>query len=282
MAIITFWNNNTGKIGQTYSSIAVATQMAIDHNYKTLFLSTKYNDKLAIDAFGANVQVETVKKLVKNKNSMDLESGMEGLAKMAAASRLTAEMIPNYTKVIFKDRLEILSGPRGTGKQEYEKLYDVCKEIINVAKRYYDMVFIDLNNGMKDQTTKDILQMSDIIIFNIEQKMAEIENVTKIREDTEILIPKKTMILMNKYDRDSKYTAKNMSRELGEKKTMLTVPYTALYSEAIQEGSTAEFFISLRSKNFDDTLDNTVFFTNELKRANEAIIYKMQELQMRV
>lgn len=282
MAIITFWNNNTGKTGQTYSAIAVATQMALDHNYKILFLSTKYNDRLAIDAFGANEQAETVKKMVTNKNSMDLESGIEGVAKMANAGRLTAEMIPNYTKVILKDRLEILSGPKGAAKQEYEKLYEICKEIINVSKRYYDLVFIDLNNGMKDQTTKDILQMSDIIIFNVEQKLVEIENITKIKENSEILLPKKTMFLINKYDRESKYTAKNITREVGEKKTILTVPYTALYSEAIQEGLTAEFFIELRSKNFDDTLDNTVFFTNELKRTNEAIIYKMQELQMRI
>ncbi len=110
MAVITFWNNNTGKTGQTYSAIALATQMALDHNYRMLFISTKYDDKLSLDAFGANEQANTVKKLVNNKNSMDLESGIEGVAKMAAASRLTAEMIPNYTKVIFKDRLEILSG----------------------------------------------------------------------------------------------------------------------------------------------------------------------------
>ena len=118
MAIITFWNNNTGKIGQTYSAIAIATQMALDHNYKILFLSTKYNDRLVIDAFGANEQAETVKKMVNNKNSMDLESGIEGVAKMANAGRLTAEMIPNYTKVILKDRLEILSGPKEISKQE--------------------------------------------------------------------------------------------------------------------------------------------------------------------
>ena len=144
------------------------------------------------------------------------------------------------------------------------------------------MVFIDLNNGMKDQTTKEILQMSDIIIFDIEQKRIEIENITNMRENSEILTPKKTLLLMNRYDRESKYTAKNMSRELGEKKVMMTVPYSVLYAEAVQEGVTAEFFIGLRSKNLDDILDDTVFFTNELKRANEAIIYRMQELQMRV
>ena len=282
MAIITFWNNNTGKIGQTYSSLAIATQMALDHNYKILFLSTKKDDKLAIDAFGANEQAKTVKKLVTKGNSMELESGIEGLAKMTSAGRLTAEMIPNYTKVILKDRLEILSGPRGISKQEYEKLYGICKEIINVSKRYYDLVFIDLNNGMKDQTTKEILQMSDIIIFNVEQKLAELENITKIRENSEILLPKKTMILVNKYDRESKYTVKNMTRELREKKLIISVPYAILYSEAVQEGQVAEFFIGLRSKNFDDTSDNTVFFINELRRANEAIIYKMQELQMRI
>ena len=36
MAIVTFWSECKKEIGQTSTAIAVATQMAIEHNYKIL------------------------------------------------------------------------------------------------------------------------------------------------------------------------------------------------------------------------------------------------------
>ena len=50
------------------------------------------------------------------------------------------------------------------------------------------------------------------------------------------------MYLINNYDRKSKYSSKNISREMGEKKEIMTVPYANLFAEAVQEGTAAEFF----------------------------------------
>ncbi len=41
MAIITFWSNAKKPTGQTMSIAAVATSMAIEHNYKILLISTR-------------------------------------------------------------------------------------------------------------------------------------------------------------------------------------------------------------------------------------------------
>ena len=41
MAIVTFWSECKKEIGQTSTAIAVATQMAIEHNYKILLISTE-------------------------------------------------------------------------------------------------------------------------------------------------------------------------------------------------------------------------------------------------
>lgn len=41
MAIITFWSNTKKETGQTMSIAAVATCMAIEHNYKILLVSTR-------------------------------------------------------------------------------------------------------------------------------------------------------------------------------------------------------------------------------------------------
>lgn len=41
MAIITFWSKSKKETGQTMSAVAVATSMAIEHNYKILLISTR-------------------------------------------------------------------------------------------------------------------------------------------------------------------------------------------------------------------------------------------------
>ncbi|MCI8396324.1 MAG: hypothetical protein HFJ52_01150 [Clostridia bacterium] len=282
MVIVTFWNNNTGKIGQTHSALAIASYMGVEHNYKTLLMATKYNDQVAMQAFGANERKKTIGLFTNNKQTMDLESGIEGMSKLATANRLSPEMVPNYTKIVYKNRLEVVTAPKKKMDLDYMKIYRSCEDILNVAKRYYDIIFVDLNNGIEDETTKEILKMSDIVILNIEQKLSEFEKLAELKQEKELFTAKNLIPMINRYDRKSKYSSKNVSRELGEKKEILTIPYSNLFAEAVQEGTVAEFFINTRLKKLEDSNDRTTFFVQEVKRATDALIYKMQELQMRI
>lgn len=284
MTIITFWNNNTGKIGQTYSALAIATHMAIEHNYKILLMSTKYNDQVTMQAFGFSQSVQALNKLTKNKNSMELESGIEGMTKLALSSRLTPEVVPNYTRMVFKDRLEILAAQKSKegGNVDYIRTYSATKNILSVARKYYDIIFVDLNNGFSEAPTREILEMSNIIIINVEQKMSEFDALTELKEKEKLFTPKNSFTLINRYDRESKYTSKNITRYLNEKKEVFTVPYDNLFAEAVQEGTAAEFFLNPRIRKLEDTEDKTAFLISELSRAEQAIVYRMQELQMRI
>ncbi len=281
MAIITLWNDNTGKIGQTYSAIALSAFMAIEHNYKILLMSTKYNDKVTRQAFTPENK-SNFASIFGKKNSIGLESGLEGMNKLVAANRLTPNSIPDYTRIIYKNRLEIVSAPQEKEDVDYDKLYANCWDILTVARRHYDVIILDLNNGLENRTTKEILQISDIIILNIEQKLSELKKLMEIKEDKELFPPNKILTLINNYDRRSKYSSKNITREIGEKKEILTVPYCNLFSEAVQEGYAADFFLNTRLKKLEDSEDRTTFFMKELKRDTDTIIYKMQELQMRI
>ena len=280
MAVITFWNSDTGKTGQTYSALAIATYMAIEHNQKSLFISTKCNDKTSIEAFGINRKKGTIGLITGNKNSIDLESGIEGMSKLAQANRLTPEAITNYTKVIFNNRFELIPSPTDNTieKVDYERIYASCENIINVAKRYYEFVFVDLNSGFDKEPTRNILNKSDIIIINIEQKIVDFENLKKLKKT---FPTNKTMILINKYDRESKYSIKNIKRFLNDKQEIYTIPYYNLYTEAVQEGNVAELFLNPRIRNIKEQDSKEGFFISEIKRALNGIKLKLQELQMR-
>lgn len=277
MAIVTFWNNNTGKIGQTHSALAIASYMAIEHNYKILLISTRYKDETSMHAFGLDKESRSINLFTNNKKSMEMESGIESMSKLALSNRLVPDVIPNYTKMIFRQRLEILSGPTGA---DYDKVYSSCINILSSAKKYYDIVFVDLNNGLNEETTKEILNISDVVIANVEQKATNLDDITKLI-DEKILSKKRTLVLINKYDSESKYTTKNVARYLGERKEALSVPYNILYTEAIEDGTLAEFFLNPRIRKTENSDDRNAFFIKELKRAADAIIYKIQELQLK-
>lgn len=277
MAIVTFWNNNTGKIGQTHSALAIASYMAIEHNYKILLISTRYKDETSMHAFGLDKESRSINLFTNNKKSMEMESGIESMSKLALSNRLVPDVIPNYTKMIFRQRLEILSGPTGA---DYDKVYSSCINILSSAKKYYDIVFVDLNNGLNEETTKEILNISDVVIANVEQKATNLDDITKLI-DEKILSKKRTLVLINKYDSESKYTTKNVARYLGERKEALSVPYNILYTESIEDGTLAEFFLNPRIRKTENSDDRNAFFIKELKRAADAIIYKIQELQLK-
>ena len=71
-----------------------------------------------------------------------------------------------------------------------------------------------------------------------------------------------------------------MSRELKEKRKMIAVPYNTLFFEASSEGTVADFFIKYRT--ITDQTDRNYIFMQETKRACDEILFKLQELQIRV
>lgn len=44
MSIVTFWSDGKEQTGKTLSIAAIATHMAIEHNYRILVISTGYKD----------------------------------------------------------------------------------------------------------------------------------------------------------------------------------------------------------------------------------------------
>ena len=82
MAVITFCSNQIRETGQTMSMAAVATHMAIEHNYKILMIDTANNDKTLEDAFWS----QTKKTIVKQKQ--DIGSGLSGLIRVIDSNSL--------------------------------------------------------------------------------------------------------------------------------------------------------------------------------------------------
>lgn len=278
MSVVTFWNDGREQTGKTLSIAAISTYMAIEHNYRILIISTGYRDDTLNQCFWKEKKVKRNFGLFGPNTNEILEEGIVGLAKVVKSNKLSPENITNYTKIIFKDRLEVLQGFKGE-TSDYDELEKTYPDIINLANSYYDLVFIDLDNEMNSSIREMVLANSDLIVANISQRLTSIDRFMEIRENTPILNSKKTLLLIGKYDKFSKYSIKNITRYMGEKNKVSTIPYNTLFFEACEEAKVPDLFLKIRNV---DEEDINGFFLSEVKRTSENIMYRLQDLAMKM
>ena len=60
----------------------------------------------------------------------------------------------------------------------------------------------------------------------------------------------------------------------------MTVPYNTLFMEASEEAGVPDLFLKISEK--WQTEDVNGFFISEIRRASENIIYRLQDLQMKL
>ena len=195
------------------------------------------------------------------------------------SNKIRPELITNYTKVIFKDRLEVLKSFSGTS-QEYEEAVNYYAEIISAANNFYDLVFVDLDDSVGAEVSNTILKESTIIMATLSQRLSSINDFMELREKNQILNTPKVLLLIGRYDRYSKYTLKNITRYMKERNKISTVPYNTLFFEAAEESSVPDLF--LRFKRLKDEQDRNYLFMQEIKRCSENIMYRLQDLQMKL
>ena len=192
MSVITFVNNRKEETGKTLSLVAIATNMAIENNEKILIISTTNKESKIKSCFFEDTEVKKMRLGIfgQNMSALDTEAGIDGLAKMLRSNKLNPDMITNYTKVVFKDRLEVLLGKnKSESNQNIEEkvqsspieIADEYVEIVKIANQYYDKVFVDLDYNLNQDIREQIIDQSDLIILNSSQNYKSLkELITKI------------------------------------------------------------------------------------------------------
>lgn len=279
MAIVTFKSNELKETGQTLSLAAVATQMAIEHNRKILVVSTNFKDQTLENCFWE--VGKTVNEVLNRdrKAAIGIESGVEGLMRVLASNKTSPEIIKNYSKIILRERLDVLPSPMASQYNDYEDTISKYPEMLKVANRYYDIILVDLSKRMPKSYADEIIAMSDVVVVNMTQRLKSIDEFIELREQDEFYKRKNIILLIGRYDNFSKYNVKNITRYLREKKTVSVTPYNTLFFEACSEGKIVDYFLSL--KNIDES-DRNYLFIKEINNNVTAIINKLQELQMRL
>lgn len=287
MPIVTFWNDERDQTGKTLTAVAVATRMAIERNYKILLISTSFQDPTIKNCFWGDETQKTLKLFGIKSNNIAVENGIEGLIKLIAANKLTPNVITDYTKVIFKERLEIINGflgakevTRETNLKEYEKIQKYYIDLIKVANQYYDMVLVDLDKLIPENLRDEILNISNLNVYVLSQKKSSLDRYLIQRQKNANIGNPKTLPVIGKYIANTKYNSRNVMKYMQERKELNVVPFNILYFEAAEDATVPDLFLRLRS--IKDTSDENYIFMQDVIELMEKIIKKLQELQMKM
>ena len=126
---------------------------------------------------------------------------------------------------------------------------------------------------------ENIIQISDVVVINLTQRLQAIDNFIEAREQDDFYKRNNIMLMIGRYDKHSKYNKKNITRYLKERKPVAVIPYNTLYFEACSEGKIIDFFLNM--KKVDET-DRNYIFAEEANNMESDIIFKLQELQMKL
>ena len=206
MSIITFISEDIKETGQTISISAIATAMAIEHNYKILLFSTEFIDKTLENCFwNSNNRITG---LFTKANVMDVSNGLEGLVRTFASNR--------------------------------------ASQIVEVENQIYDIVLVDLSKKIPKQNKDKVLNISDLVVVNFSQNITSINNFLKLKQNNEFYRKNNVLLNIGRYNPNSKYSNKNVARYLKEKNIPMVVPYNILLSDDCAEGKIIDYFLKVQ------------------------------------
>ena len=269
MSVITFYGNDKIETAQTTSMAGIATYLSIEQNYKILLINTRYNDTSLQECFWE--QSNNI------KPRGDLETGISGLIKAIASNKIAPEIITNYTRTIFKERLEILTD-NNIPKDSYERQKEYMRSIVRLANKYYDLIFVDVKGNLEESYIQGILQESNLVVANTSQRIKMIKEFLQKRREYDIINKEKILYLIGKYDKYSKYNVKNIERT-ERIYDVYGIPYNTLFFEACNEGNLADFMINYRNVKQTSTQAPII---DSISEVAFRIIDKLKELQMQV
>ena len=266
MSVITFYGNNKIETAQTTSMAAIATYLSIEKDYKILLINTKHNDDSLKECFWSRTN---------NMHRNDIDTGIIGLIKAISSNKSSPEIITNYTKTVFKGRLEVLTS-NNVPKEDYEKQKKYMANIVKMANKYYDLVFVDLEGSLVEQYVDDILKTTDLIVANTSQRIKFVKEFLEQKVYSENIKDENTIILIGKYDQYSKYNIKNLKRT-NKIQEICGIPYNTLFFEACNEGKLADFMINFRKVKLENIQGPVIEAISEV---GNKIVDKLKEIPM--
>lgn len=258
---IVSWSTVHGQSGTTANTVALSSMFALDHPYRSLLTHTQ-------------LTFSTLEFLyAQGKRALDFDDvGMEALERLVISKLIKPDAISDYTDTIYKNRLDLLFGKKERNEDEAKKDH-IIRTILDAAKEFYDVLWVDAHSGNFRKTTKSLIEEADLVLVNLPQNRYVIDRFFSGEDFPAELKNKDYIVLISMYDENISYSLRNIKRSHKVKVPIFGVPYCKNFKDATNLQSVSEFFYrSLQVKKGDDSFA----FIRNLREINNFILKKFE------
>lgn len=259
---VAFWSNYH-QTGTTYGTAAVATVTALEYRLKTLVTHNHFRK--------SGLETTFLDRSYLRSTLTDFsDAGIDALSRFIKFNKVDKDNISNYTTTLLKKRLDLLIGTTSTNETLYYKDFnDAIDTILLSAQEYYDLIFIDVASGDNELASK-LFEHSDLIVVNLSQNYNVLEDYFKNHSDK----IGKSVFLIGRYDRSSRYNVKMLRRKYRLRDhDIATIPYNIEFADCCSEGRIVDFFMKNLKAGKDDV---NFFFIQEVRKTAELILKKLE------
>lgn len=242
--------------GTTSISIILSTYIAINYNLRCLIAHNQYSR--------SNLECAFIDGSKENEDFITLE-GIDALEIAAKSNKLTKEEIWNSTRLLIKNRLELLYG----SKKQREELNETIFYILACAKQAYDLTFIDVSSGINNKVTDMAMRTADLIVVNLNQNLKVLDDFFTRKIYHNELDSRKYIIVLNNYDTRSKYTTKYIKKLYNFKDDIFAIPKCVDYMDSHNDHKVLDFMIS---NNDTCSSEEDYNFLNQIKNISLKVL----------
>ncbi len=258
--LVSFWSSHHGQTGATTNLIVLSLAIALNEKAKILVCHSQYGE----------TQLE--KALVSDIDSYMEDTlcnyGLEPVVRLTKNGLLNTENLSDYTIPLLKNNgYDLLAGVRRKieGSQEQSVYENSLLKTLELANKKYDYVFVDIASGFINDLSKKIIDISDVVVININQNKYVLESVMQSNLINEIA--EKSIYCIGRYDKKIKATIKNINRKYKIKNTIY-VPYSSQIIDLINRGEILELF----GRNILENKKSKSDFFIDLLQSAEALV----------
>ena len=258
---ICFCSNFHGQGAVTSNILAISTIFANEYKHKVILTQTHFDrNNLQRSLLGSSFDDNDI---VQFDNT-----GIDALIRYSKKGVITDQIVNNCSVSLYKQQLNFVSGTSKNNREVYlNDMVSRYSEILNSLDHLSDYVFIDTNSG-DDELTRITLEESDIVVANLSQNTAVIEEYFSNERFKKHI--SKTVFLIGNYNSDSRYNVNNLIRSIEglKKDNVAVIPYNVDYLDAQCDGKVLDFF----EKNLSCSKnDNNYYFIRSVNEAAKLI-----------
>ncbi len=262
---IAFWCKEPNSLSMSAALAGIAYTAAACFGQRSLVLNSGFNCHELERAFVEHS--DTL--LIKEELAYFYDSGIDLILNRLKFEGLGNTGIREQMLELKKGLLYYLPGSTRTSREIYEEVFvEKGREALDLLENMFGLLFVACGGDINSDVNRLVIEQSDLLVILCEQLPAYNRNIP----DEIFKVNKEIVFLVGMYDKDSKYTVKDIQKEFQVKKDSIgVIPYYIAFHDSLTDGS----FVSFMEKVVRSTKKESLFyFAREIRKSTEKILRK--------